>query len=340
MLETVKYLIGSRGASGFGSKSTAEEVTETCPDLRSITAIITEVESGATSGIGAETARVLAKRGARLVIPARNLKAAAEAKARIVSEFPNSEIVIMALDLSSLSSVRKFVLDFESLDLPLNLLINNAGRFAHHHAISEDGIEMTFATNYLGKFAMSLFIDKTVTKQDDGDGKTKQRSRENRERVVKYQRLVFRRYDPIPSQYDATRAYALSKLANVLHTKELAQRLKEMGANVTVNCVHPGIVRTRLTREREGFITDLVFFLASKLLKTIPQAASTTCYVATHPRLENVSGKYFADCNETWTSKLGSDSIEASKLWTASEIMVSEIKKGLETYTNRPTERK
>lgn len=70
------------------------------------------------------------------------------------------------------------------------------------------------------------------------------------------------------------------------------------------------------------------------------QAASTTCYVATHPRLENVSGKYFADCNETWTSKLGSDSIEASKLWTASEIMVSEIKKGLETYTNRPTERK
>ncbi|MFQ6658768.1 hypothetical protein Gotur_027890 [Gossypium turneri] len=123
MLETVKYLIGSRGASGFGSKSTAEEVTETCPDLRSITAIITEVETGATSGIGAETARVLAKRGARLVIPARNLKTAGEAKARIVSEFPNSEIVIMALDLSSLSSVRKFVLDFESLDLPLNLLM-------------------------------------------------------------------------------------------------------------------------------------------------------------------------------------------------------------------------
>ncbi|MBA0801704.1 hypothetical protein Gohar_012053 [Gossypium harknessii] len=349
MLETVKYLIGSRGASGFGSKSTAEEVTETCPDLRSITAIIT----GATSGIGAETARVLAKRGARLVIPARNLKAAGEAKARIVSEFPNSEIVIMALDLSSLSSVRKFVLDFESLDLPLNLLINNAGRFAHHHAVSEDGIEMTFATNYLGKFAMSLFIDKTVTKQDDGDDKTKRRSRENRERVVKYQRLVFRRYDPVPSQYDATRAYALSKLANVLHTKELAQRLKEMGANVTVNCVHPGIVRTRLTREREGFITGkeiwykilvhrytclydfnvlvTVYTCRSGFLFSFKAAednptASTTCYVATHPRLENVSGKYFADCNETWTSsKLGSDSIEASKLWTASEIMVSEI---------------
>ncbi|KAG4975792.1 hypothetical protein JHK86_035266 [Glycine max] len=93
---------------------------------------------------------------------------------------------------------------------------------------------------------------------------------------------------------------------------------QQMGANVTVNCVHPGIVRTRLTREREGLLTDLVFFLASKLLKTIPQAAATTCYVATHPRLFNVSNKYFADCNEISTSKLGSNSTEAARLWAAS----------------------
>ncbi|KAE8730705.1 putative trehalase-like [Hibiscus syriacus] len=264
MLETVKYLIGSRGASGFGSKSTADQVTETCPDLRSITANITG------NGISAETAWVLAKRGARLVLPARNLKAAEETKARSF--------------LTPRSS-------------------NNAGKFAHEHAISEDGIEMTFATNYLGK---------------------------NRERVVSingwfsgnmigYLGQISRN----KSEYDATRAYALSKLANVLHTKELAQRLKEMGANVTINCVHPGIVKTRLTREREGFFTDLVFFVASKLLKTIPQAASTTCYVATHPRVENVSGKYFAGCNEARTSKLASTPTEASRLWAASEIMVS-----------------
>ncbi|KAJ0049232.1 hypothetical protein Pint_14863 [Pistacia integerrima] len=110
----------------------------------------------------------------------------------------------------------------------------------------------------------------------------------------------------------------------VLHTKELAQRLKQqMDANVTVNCVHPGIVRTRLTREREGFLTDLVFFLTSKLLKTIPQAAATTCYVCVHPRLEDVSGKYFADCNEAWTSKLGSNSNEAARFWAISELLVS-----------------
>lgn len=321
MLETVKYLLGSAGPSGYGSKSTAEQVTDR-RDLRSITAIIT----GATSGIGAETARVLAKRGARLVLPARNLKAAEDARARIASECPGSEIVVMALDLSSLASIRSFVAEFESLDLPLNLLINNAGKFAHNHAISEDGIEMTFATNYLGHFLLTkLLLNKMVETA---------RATGVQGRIVNVSSTIHGWFsgDVIghlglitrdKSQYDATRAYALSKLANVLHTRELARRLKQMEANVTANCVHPGIVRTRLTREREGFVTDLVFFLASKLLKTIPQAAATTCYVATHPRLANTSGKYFSDCNEASPSKLGSSSLEASRLWSASEIMVS-----------------
>ncbi|KAJ1408180.1 Short-chain dehydrogenase/reductase SDR [Sesbania bispinosa] len=322
MLETVKYLIGSKGPSGFGSKSTAEQVTENCADLRSITAIIT----GATSGIGAETARVLAKRGARLVLPARSMKAAEEARARIVTECPDSEIIVMALDLSSLNSVRNFVAQFHSLGLPLHLLINNAGKFAHEHAISEDGVEMTFATNYLGHFLLTNLLLKTMVETAKKTGV--------QGRIVNVSSSIHGWFsgDVIPylalisankSHYDATRAYALSKLSNVFHTKELARRLQQMGANVTVNCVHPGIVRTRLTREREGLLTDLVFFLASKLLKTIPQAAATTCYVATNPRLLNVSGKYFADCNEASTSKLGSNSTEAARLWAASEFMIS-----------------
>ncbi|KAK9275783.1 hypothetical protein L1049_023052 [Liquidambar formosana] len=322
MLETVKYLIGSTGASGYGSKSTAEQVTENCPDIRSITAIIT----GATSGIGAETARVLAKRGARLVLPARNLKAAEDAKARIVSEYPDSEIILMALDLSSLNSVRSFVSEFESLELPLNLLINNAGKFSHEHAISEDGIEMTFATNYLGHFLLTKLLLKKMIETAETTGVQGRIVNVSSGihswfsgDVIRYLGIMTRN----KSEYDATRAYALSKLGNVLHTKELSLKLKEMKANVTVNCVHPGIVRTRLTRDREGIVTDLVFFLASKLMKTIPQAAATTCYVATHPRLVNVSGKYFSDCNEASTSKLGSNSTEAARLWSASELMIS-----------------
>ncbi|KAL9330055.1 hypothetical protein ACSQ67_005058 [Phaseolus vulgaris] len=282
MIDTLKYLLGSAGPSGFGSKSTAEQVTENRADLRSFTAIIT----GATSGIGAETARVLAKRGVRLILPARSVKAAEDAKARIVSECPDSEIIVMALDLSSLNSEMLLLGHF----LLTKLLVKTMAETAKETGVQ--GRIVNVSSSIHGWFS--------------GD-------------AISYLALISRN----KSHYDATRAYALSKLANVFHTKELARRLQQMGANVTVNCVHPGIVRTRLTREREGLLTDLVFFLASKLLKTIPQAAATTCYVATHPRLFDVSGKYFADCNETSTSKLGSNSTEASRLWATSEFMIS-----------------
>ncbi|XP_074315973.1 short-chain dehydrogenase TIC 32 A, chloroplastic-like [Silene latifolia] len=324
MFEALKYLIGSAGPSGFGSKSTAEDVTHNSPHLRSLTAIIT----GATSGIGEETARVLAKRGARLILPARSYKAAEETKARILGECPHAEVLVMPLDLSSLSSVTNFVREFESLNLPLNLLINNAGKFSHGHGISEDGIEMTFATNYLGHFMLTKLLINKMAETAEMTGV--------QGRIVNVSSSIHTWFtgdmmdylDLITkskTEYDATRAYALSKLANVLHTKHLALTLQEMKANVTVNCVHPGIVRTRLTRDREGIITDLVFFLASKLLKTIPQAAATTCYVATHPRLRDVSGKYFADCNQAIPSKMGSNSQQAHKLWIASEIIASSL---------------
>ncbi|KAD5316828.1 hypothetical protein R6Q59_032053 [Mikania micrantha] len=322
MLETVKYLIGSAGPSGYGSKSTAEQVTDDGVDLQSCTAIIT----GATSGIGAETARVLAKRGARLVIPARNLKAANDMKNRIITDFGDAQIIILHLDLSSLKSVRRFVSDFEALNLPLNILINNAGKFSYDHGLSEDGIEMTFATNYLGHFLLTKLLLKKMIATAKTSGVEGRIVNVSSGIHTWFSGDLIRSLGQLTrdkSLYDATRAYAISKLANVLHTKELACRLQMMEANVTVNCVHPGIVRTRLTRDREGFITDLVFFLTSKLLKTIPQAAATTCYVATHPKLKNVSGKYFADCNEASNSKIGCNLKEAARLWSFSEILVS-----------------
>ncbi|XP_022145402.1 short-chain dehydrogenase TIC 32, chloroplastic isoform X2 [Momordica charantia] len=340
MLEILKYLVGSAGASGYGSKSTAVEVTQSCPHLCSVTAIIT----GATSGIGEETARVLAKRGARIVLPARNLKAAEEAKARIKSESESecsdhSRITVMELDLSSLNSVRNFVSKFESLNLPLNLLINNAGRFCYEHAISEDGIEMTFTTNYLGQYIgeqilfsghfllTKLLLNKMIetAKLTGIQGRIVNLTSNIHSwfsgDIFEYLGRISRSNS---REYDATRAYALSKLANVLHTVQLAHRLQETEANVTVNCVHPGVVRTKLNRDREGFVTDLIFYMASKtkLLKTIPQGAATSCYVATNRNVENVNGKYFADCNEQGSceSKLGTKSAPlAARLWSASE---------------------
>nr|CAB3504868.1 unnamed protein product [Digitaria exilis] len=324
MLQAVRYLLGSPGANGFGSKSTAEEVTAACGgDLGAVTAIIT----GATSGIGAETARVLAKRGARVVIPARSVKAAEDMRARIRAECPDADVLVLPLDLSSLASVRAFAHRFLELGLPLHLLINNAGKFSHGQlALSEDGVEMTFATNYLGHFLLTKLLLGRMAETAASTGV--------QGRIVNVSSSVHGWFAGDWAQYlhlvtsrkigyDATQAYAVSKLANVLHTRELAARLQEMGADVTVNCVHPGIVRTRLNRDREGLLTDLVFLLLSKLLKTIPQAAATTCYVAAHPRVAGMSGRYFADCNEALPSPAATSRHEAARLWRISEAMIN-----------------
>ncbi|XP_023552711.1 short-chain dehydrogenase TIC 32, chloroplastic-like isoform X1 [Cucurbita pepo subsp. pepo] len=329
MLEMFKYLVGSAGASGYGSKSTAEEVSESC--MNSITAIVT----GATSGIGEETARVLAKRGVRIIIPARNLKAAEEAKARIVSEsdcFDHSRITVMALDLSSVNSVVNFVSNFESLNLPLNLLINNAGRFCYEHAFSEDGIEMTFATNYLGHFLLTKLLLNRMIETAKSTGVQGRIVNVTSNIHSWFSGDIFEYLGQISQKnsrvYDSTRAYAFSKLANVLHTVQLAHKLQEMKANVTVNCVHPGVVKTNLNREREGFVTDLIFYMTSKsrLLKTIPEGAATTCYVATNRNVENVNGNYFADCNDQGSCECKTKSAHlAEGLWSASETIVSTL---------------
>uniref|UniRef100_A0ACD5Y0E4 Uncharacterized protein n=1 Tax=Avena sativa TaxID=4498 RepID=A0ACD5Y0E4_AVESA len=332
MLSSLRYLAGTAGASGFGSRTTAEEATRAAGDLSHITAIVT----GATSGIGAETARALAMRGARLVLPARNLKAAEESRARLLGELgpaaAAADVVVLPLDLSSLASVRRFAKRFLALRLPLNLLINNAGQFADRFAVTEDGVETTFATNYLGHFLLTrLLLGRMAeTARDTGvQGRVVNVSSTVHtwfaaaDDPLAYLHRVTRKATP----YDPTRAYALSKLANVLHTMALAERLREMAANVTANCVHPGIVRTRLIRDRAGLVTNTVFFLASKLLKTVPQAAATTCYVAVHPALAGVSGKYFADCNEASPSRLASSAEEAARLWSFSEDIAAKKEK-------------
>lgn len=318
MRDTIKYLIGAAGPSGFGSKSTAEDVIAHCC-LNSVTAIIT----GATSGIGAETARALAKRGARIIIPARNEKLAMDVKARIQRETPGAEIIVLELDLSSFASIRRFVAKFESFSLPLNILINNAGKFCQQLELSEDGFEMTFATNHLGHFLLTkLLLNKMVetARETKIEGRIVNVSSVLHSWLSKPE-IHFNQLSN-PKSFNGTRAYATSKLANILHAKELASQLKMINANVTANAIHPGIVRTAITRGHNEVITDSVFFLASKLLKTLPQAASTACYVAVHPRVAGVSGKYFADCNETSCSSLANDPYQAAELWRISEAMI------------------
>ncbi|KAJ1376652.1 Short-chain dehydrogenase/reductase SDR [Sesbania bispinosa] len=149
MKSTLRYLAGIAGPSGFGSNSTAEQVTEDCSSFipSNLTALIT----GATSGIGAETARVLAKRGVRVVIGARNLKKAREVRENILEESPNAEVILLEIDLSSFASVQRFCSEFLALELPLNIL-------------------------------MTFFVNKNATRENDRYSKQDRNSRKDNKR--------------------------------------------------------------------------------------------------------------------------------------------------------------
>ncbi|GAV58298.1 adh_short domain-containing protein [Cephalotus follicularis] len=319
MKETLRYLAGISGPSGYGSNSTAEQVAEDCLLPSHLTAIIT----GGTSGIGAETARVLAKKGVRVIIPARDLKKAGELKQGIEKENPKADVMLFEIDLSSFASINRFCSQFLHLGLPLNILINNAGIFSRNLKFSEDKIEMTFAINYLGHF---LVTEMLLEKMIETAGQTGIQGRIiNLSSVIHswVTRDAFCFTQMLnPNNYNGTRAYAQSKVANILHAKELGRQLKARNARVTINAVHPGIVKTGIIRAHKGFITDSLYFIASKLLKSTSQGASTTCYVALSPQTDGVSGKYFADCNESDCSALANDESQAQKLWRQTRSLI------------------
>ncbi|MCO5604252.1 hypothetical protein L7F22_058415 [Adiantum nelumboides] len=316
------YLRGYTPAH-FGSSSTAEEVTESLC-LSHLTVLIT----GATSGIGAEVARVLAKHGARLVIPARSLKKAELLREPLLQQFPEAHIIALELDLASFASIRAFAAHFLGLGLPLNILINNAGVYCKSFKRSEDGFELSFATNYLGHFLLTNLLMERMVKsaQESGvQGRIVNVSSCLHSWVVAPGIHLTSLHNP--HSFKESMSYAQSKLANILHAKELARRLKECGANVTANALHPGIVKTNILRDRKGFLTDVIVAVASKFfMKTIPQqAAATICYVATHSDLEGASGKYYADCAEAICSLCASDDKQAFELWIYSEKVTTDL---------------
>lgn len=305
-----------QGGSGFGFYSTAEEVTEGI-DGSGLTAIVT----GGASGIGVETSKTLAFRGAHVILAVRNLEAAAIVKENICREKSDTKIDVLHLDLGSLASVRQFVLDFKAMNLPLNILINNAGVMQCPYQQSEDGIELQFATNHIGHFLLTSLLLETM-KNSAVESKIEGRIVNLTSSYHKYTYGEGIRLNKINSQEGYTRLYAYgqSKLANLLHCYELARRLKEENAPIIINAVHPGYIHTNLQRHITilAYIGRVVMF---HLWKTPSQGAATTCYVALHPNLQGVSGKYFADCNEDTPSKFATKAELAEDLWKLSEEM-------------------
>lgn len=268
------------------------------------------------TGIGKETARVLALRGAKVIIACRDQTRGQNAAVEIAqtANVAADMVEVMPLDLSSFESIRAFAAAYLAKDLPIHLLILNAGVMAVDWALTHEGFEMTFGTNHLGHFLLtSLLIEKvkssaparivvvSSTAHNMGDAGVLNVVREEKD-------------------YAPWKAYGQSKLANALFALELNRRLQ--GTNVSANSVHPGVIQTELTR---GTTMGTIFYkLGAVFLKSIPQGSATTCFVATHPSITpETSGVYFADSAVAKSSDYAKDANLAAQLWTLSEQLTN-----------------
>ena len=298
--------------SPFGFTSTAEEVTEGI-DLHGKVAIVT----GASSGIGIETARVLALRGADVTLAVRNLAAGTGIAEDIRATTGSTTVRAAELDVSDLSSVRAFVANWSG---PLHLLINNAGVMATPEERTADGFELQFATNYLGHFALALGLHDALA-ADGGARVVTVSSSGHLLSPVVFDDINFRF-----RQYDPLAAYGQSKTAAVLFGVGASTRWAADG--ITVNSVMPGAISTGLQKHTGGLKTP------PEGRKSIEQGAATTLFVATSPLLEGVSGRYFEDNNEAtvvydgngWLSGVAFyalDQANADRLWEAALPLVA-----------------
>lgn len=308
-MSLVSLLKGSRGASGFGFASTAEDVTQGL-DLGGKTYLVT----GVASGLGLETARVLAARGATIVGAARTKEKVNEACAALVPR-----IVPVACDLAEPPSVRACVAEVLDKGTPLDGIICNAGIMALPKRTIAHGQELQFLTNHIGHFILVTGLLSALT---------------DRARVVVLSSAAHAWSPPsgidfddltLEKSYSPNRAYGQSKLANLLFARGLSRRFS--GTEKTANAVHPGVIHTNLGRHMNPVVQALAPVVSAIALKSIPQGAATQCYVAVHPSVANVSGEYFADCNIAKSSRHGRDDSLAELLYQRTEEIVRDLER-------------
>ncbi|MDP2578102.1 MAG: SDR family oxidoreductase [Candidatus Palauibacterales bacterium] len=265
--------------------------------------------TGANSGIGRATAEELARRGATVVMLCRDRGRGEAARARIATRVDGARLELLIADLASQRSVRRAAEEFKSAHPRLDVLINNAGVFWGRRQVTGDGLEATFAINHLGHFLLTQLLEEELKASAPS-------------RIVNVSSSAYKaarlNLADLQSErgYDAMRAYGNSKLANILFTYELARRLD--GSGVTANCLHPGVVRTRIGRNAPPLIW--LFFLVMKPLLLSPaKGAATTVYLATSPEVERVSGKYFVKQVPQPTAARTYTEETARRLWEISE---------------------
>ncbi|MCZ6617437.1 MAG: SDR family oxidoreductase [Gammaproteobacteria bacterium] len=271
--------------------------------------------TGTTNGIGLATARSLAEAGLNVVMATRNLPQASLVGDRLKKTTGNNNVSIISCDLSSLDSVWLCAQTFLETHDRLDLLINNAGMMTGNRELSTEGIELTFATNYLGPYLLTRLLMGTLKQSNDG-------------RIVNVTSNIHKMVRNLPledltggNRYGGMLAYARSKLANVMSTFSLASLLA--GTSVTANCLHPGIVASNLLPEN----TPLLRF-AGKLVRRVmwnaERGSQTSIHLALSEELKGVSGKYFgANTREAVPSALARDHKAQQELWRFSERLLS-----------------
>lgn len=263
--------------------------------------------TGATSGIGKSTAMGLARMGARVVLVARDRAKGEATRAEIIAQSGNKAVDLLLADLSSQASVRQLAEDFKARYERLHLLINDAGGVFHKRSLTVDRIEYTFAFNHLAYFLLTdLLLD--VLQASAPARIVNVTSRFSDGATIDLEDLQLER------RYTGIKAYSQSKLCNMLFTYELARRLQ--GTGVTVNCVHPGVVRTNFGQSTPIFRSMGVLFRPFMLRPE--KSAERLLYLAASPAVEGVSGKYFADKQEMRSPRQTYDEHVARQLWEIS----------------------
>ncbi len=296
-----------KGKSGFGYGSTAEEVTEGVA-LSGKTVLVT----GCNSGLGLETMRVLALRGAHVLGTART-----EAKAAEAAKTLTGTITPLACELSDPASVRACVAKVQSLQLKLDAVIANAGIMALPTLQTAHGYELQFFTNHMGHF---LLVTGLLDALSD-TGRVVMLSSSAHRNAPK-EGIQFDNLDGAKS-YSPWAAYGQSKLANLLFAKELARQFA--GTKRTANAVHPGVIQTNLGRSMNPVVRGVLSVAVPLVLKTIAQGSATQCFVAVHPSVADVSGEYFADCNVADARADANDKELARKLWDRSVQIAAQV---------------
>jgi NAD(P)-dependent dehydrogenase (short-subunit alcohol dehydrogenase family) len=273
----------ARITTPFGFDSTAAEVLAGI-DLSGRRAMVT----GSSSGIGIETARALADAGAEVTLAVRNTEAGDRTAADITATTGNDAVHVGRLDLADRASVAAFVATWGG---PLHILVNNAGVLLTEKRLTPEGVELHFATNHLGHFALALGLHDALAAARCA--RIVSLSSEAHLRAP----LDFDDLNFASRPYDPMLAYGQSKTANALFAVEAARRWADDG--ITANAVHPGaVIETNLARDLDPDILAAAIETAGYEYKTPEQGAATSVLVATSPLLEGVSGRYFADCNE------------------------------------------